>query len=312
MAADTPVLPTETCSARIRGACVCGAVRWSYDAPLSAMLHCHCSVCRKHHGTFFATFVSAPLGTFHWRAGTEQISTWQSSGRGKRSFCALCGSKVPSVDYDAQQVFMPAGALEGELGIRPQMHLFTASRADAYQIHDGLPQHAEFPPEWGARGLETPARPTRPGIVSGSCACGSMRFEIDGQPLRMHHCHCGRCRRARGAAHATNVIYRLEALSYTAGDELLSDFDLPGARFFGTSFCRNCGGAMPRRSASRGVVVVPVSSLDSDPQIRPLAHQFVAAKAPWFDIHDGVPQYPEAAPNPPPISAPAATPSDSC
>ncbi len=193
---------------------------------------------------------------------------------------------------------MPAGALEGELGIRPQMHLFTASRADAYQIHDGLPQHAEFPPEWGAHGLETPARPTSPGIVSGSCACGSMRFEIDGQPLRMHHCHCGRCRRARGAAHATNVIYRLEALRYTAGEEMLTDFDLPGARFFGTSFCRNCGGAMPRRSASRGVVVVPVSSLDSDPQIHPLAHQFVAAKAPWFDIHDGVPQYPGAAPGP--------------
>ena len=55
---------------------------------------------------------------------------------------------------------------------------------------------------------------------------------------------------------------------------------------------------MPRRSAARGVVVVPMSSLDSDPQIHPLAHQFVAAKAAWFDIHDGVPQFPGAAPEP--------------
>jgi hypothetical protein len=52
---------------------------------------------------------------------------------------------------------------------------------------------------------------------------------------------------------------------------------------------------MPRRSPARGVVVVPIGALDSDPQIHPLAHQFVASKAPWFDIHDGVPQYPEAA-----------------
>jgi hypothetical protein len=34
----------------------------------------------------------------------------------------------------------------------------------------------------------------------------------------------------------------------------MSDFDLPGAEFFGTSFCRECGGAMPWRSASRGAV----------------------------------------------------------
>jgi hypothetical protein len=61
---------------------------------------------------------------------------------------------------------------------------------------------------------------------------------------------------------------------------------------------------MPRRSVGRGVVVVPVGSLDTDPEIHPLAHQFVASKAPWFEIHDGVPQYPEAAP--PPKPAPGA------
>ncbi len=296
MEADTWVLPPETFSARIVGACVCGAVRWSYDAPFSAMLHCHCSMCRKHHGTLFATFVVGPLSSFHWRAGTEKIGTWQSSARGKRSFCSRCGSKVPSVKHDAQQVFMPAGALEGELGIRPQLHLFVGSGAVSSQIHDPLPQYEAYPPEWGAQGLDTPARATSTDVTSGSCACGQMSFELRGQPVRMHHCHCGRCRKARGGAHATNVIYKLDALHYTQGENLLEDFDLPGAEFFGTSFCRNCGGAMPRRSPGRGVVVVPVGALDSDPQIHPLAHQFVASKAPWFDIHDGVPQFPDATP----------------
>jgi hypothetical protein len=296
MEADTWVLPTETFSARILGACVCGAVRWSYDAPFSAMLHCHCTLCRKHHGTLFATFVAGPLSTFHWRAGTEKIGTWQSSERGKRSFCSVCGSKVPSVNHDAQQVFMPAGALEGEFGIRPQMHLFVGSKAATAQIHDPLPQYAAYPPEWGAQGLDTPVRVTRPEVISGSCACGQMSFELHDRPVRMHHCHCGRCRHVRGGAHATNVIYKLDVLHYTQGESLLEDFDLPGAEFFGSSFCRHCGGAMPRRSARRGIVVVPVGALDSDPQIHPLAHQFVASKAPWFDIHDGVPQFPEAAP----------------
>ena len=295
MDADTWVLPPETYSARINGACVCGAVRWSYDAPLSTMLYCHCSICRKHHGAWFAAVVAGPLGTFHWRAGTEKISTWASSERGKRSFCSVCGSKVATVSNELQQVFMPAGALEGELGIRPQLHLFVGSKAEGHQIHDGLPQHEAYPPEWGAQGMATAPRPVRAGVISGSCSCDGMRFELDGRPLRMHHCHCGRCRHARGTAHATNVIYELDALRYTRGEELLADFNLPGAQFFGTSFCRKCGGAMPRRSPPRGVVVVPIGSLDTDPQIHPLAHQYVASKAPWYDIHDGVPQFPDAA-----------------
>jgi len=53
---------------------------------------------------------------------------------------------------------------------------------------------------------------------------------------------------------------------------------------------------MPRRTPARNAVVVPIGALDSDPQIHPLAHQFVASKASWFDIHDGIPQFPEAAP----------------
>jgi hypothetical protein len=298
MESGTWVYPPETYSARINGACVCGAVRWSYDAPFTMMGHCHCSRCRKHHGTLFATFVAGPLSTFHWRGGTEKIGTWRSSEHGKRSFCSACGSKVPIVNNDAQLVFMPAGALEGELGIRPQMHLFVGSKSPWHAIHDGLPQHDAFPREWGAAGLPDEPRAVRSGVTSGSCACGRVRFELNERPFRMHHCHCGRCRQARGGAHATNVIYKLEALRITEGTKWLVDFDLPGAEFFGTSFCRHCGGALPRRSLKRGAAVVPIGSLDTDPEINPLAHQFVASKAAWYDIHDGVPQFPEGAPGP--------------
>lgn len=294
----TWVLPKETYSSRLSGSCVCGAVKWSYDAPLDQMFHCHCLMCRKHHGTLFATDVAGPLATFHWREGTEKISTWAPPGSGRRSFCSVCGSKVPSVDNNLQRVFMPAGATEGELGIRPQMHLFVKSVAAGYVIADGLPQHATFPAEWGAREAPTPPRETRAGVVSGSCSCGEVRFEMEGRPFRMHHCHCKRCQHARGGAHATNVIYRIEALKFTAGEERVAGFKLPEAQFFGTAFCRDCGGALPRRSPERGAAVVPIGALDSDPEIHPVAHQFVSSKVSWYDIRDGVPQFAEAPPPP--------------
>jgi hypothetical protein len=176
------------------------------------------------------------------------------------------------------------------------MHLFVGSKPAWHMLTDGLPRHDAYPPDWNAQSVENPPRPVREGGVSGSCACGRMRFEIDGRPLAMRHCHCSRCRHARGSAHATNLAFELDALRYTAGEELLVDFDLPGAKFFGASFCGHCGGAMPRRSPVRGWVVVPVGTLDSDPQMQPMVHQFVASKATWFDITDGVSQFADAPP----------------
>lgn len=297
MHTDTWIIPKETFSARMKGNCLCGEVSWSYDDPFSAMLHCHCSVCRKHHGVLFVTFYAGPLSTFHWRGGTEKVATWQSSEKGRRSFCSTCGSKVPIIAAESQRVFMPAGSFDGEPGIRPQMHLFVGSKSPQHQIADGLPQHDAYPPGWGD-GLPTPSRPGPEGMTSGSCACGRMRFELTGPPLVMRHCHCSRCRHARSAAHATNVAWPIDAIRFITGEELLADFDLPGAQFFGQSFCRVCGGAMPRRSPGRGLVVVPIGALDSEPGIHASAHQFVGSKAPWHDIHDGVPQFGDVAPLP--------------
>ena len=294
---DTWVMPKEGLSpARVQGSCLCGAVHWSYDAPFTTMLHCHCSVCRKHHGTLFATTVIGPLASFHWRGGTEKIGTWMSSPRERRSFCAVCGSKVPRVEHDSQRVFMPAGSLEGELGIRPQLHLFVASKPGWHMLSDSLPRHDAYPPDWEAAPVENAPRATREGIVSGSCACGRVHFELEGRPVVMMNCHCSRCRRARGTAHATNLAWKLDALRYVVGEEMITDFDLPGAQHFGTTFCSHCGGFVPRRSQGRGWAVVPVGLLDSDPEITAKAHQFVASKAPWYDITDGVPQFAEAAP----------------
>lgn len=36
-----------------------------------------------------------------------------------------------------------------------------------------------------------------------------------------------------------------------------------------------------------------MGSLDDDPVMHPLSHIFVASKAPWFEITDDLPQFPE-------------------
>jgi len=126
-----------------KGSCLCGTVQYELDGPLEVMSHCHCSMCRKHHGAAFATFVTVPLSNFRWIAGEDSLSTYQSSAYGKRTFCSQCGSVMPVVEADTGIAFCPAGNLDGELGIQPQSHRFVGSKASWHTITDTLPQHEE-------------------------------------------------------------------------------------------------------------------------------------------------------------------------
>jgi hypothetical protein len=253
-------------------------------------------MCRKHHGTGFATYVSAPVEHFRWLAGEDKLIQYRSSEHTTRNSCGVCGSTVPTTAPAYSRVFLPAGPLEGELGITPQAHIFVGSKAPWDAITDDLPQHEAFPPEFGGSGLSRPKTEARPGITEGSCLCGAVAYEVTGQPMIMQSCHCLRCRRARGAAHGTNIFYKMDQFRWTRGTEWVSEYKLPEARFYTVSFCRRCGSAVPKVSSERGLAIIPAGSLDTDPPIRPQRHIFVNYKAPWFEIRDALPQFPEGPP----------------
>jgi hypothetical protein len=282
----------------ITGSCFCGSVRYEADGPFKTMMSCHCSMCRKHHGSAFATYVSAPLSGFRWVSGEDKLLRYKSSEHGVRTSCSVCGSPVPEIFSTHSIALMPAGPLEGDLGIKPQAHIFVGSKAPWYTITDDLPQHKEYPPNMGGAAVERPKVEARPGVTQGSCLCGAIAYEAEGEPLFMQSCHCQRCRRARGAAHGTNIFYKSSQFRWTRGEELLSEYKLPEAQFYTTAFCRQCGGALPRISRERGVAVIPAGSLDTDPPLRSQRHIFTNYKAPWFEITDSAVQFPES---PPPL-----------
>ncbi|HZF25833.1 MAG TPA: GFA family protein [Steroidobacteraceae bacterium] len=257
------------------------------------MGHCHCSMCRKHHGALFVTFVAAPIGNFRWLAGQQGIGSYESSPGGSRSFCLVCGSVAPLLLAQLNMVFIPAGNLQGDLGIKPDNHIFVGSKAPWYEITDGLPQYEQFPPGFDAPPIERPLVAPKEGVTQGSCLCGDVAYEIEGRPLYVRSCHCSRCRRARSAAHATNAFYTFDQFHWVRGAGQVVDYKHADAKYFGAAFCSRCGGSAPRASRERGLVVVAVGSLDTDPQMRPQAHIFVGSKAGWFDITDDIPQFAE-------------------
>jgi len=133
----------------------------------------------------------------------------------------------------------------------------------------------------------------------GSCLCGAVRYEITKDPHWAHYCHCSRCRKTRGAACSANLFVVKDGFRYLEGENALQSYKPPEAVRFTHTFCRHCGSSMPWRDDTRGVVVVPMGSVDGHPGIAPVANIFVESKAAWFTITDALPQYPEAPTNRP-------------
>ena len=274
-----------------RASCLCRSVTWDLGEA-EFMSHCHCARCRKAHGAAFATYASGPADGFHLE-GREHVVRWESSPGFFRCFCAWCGSVVPGDPFEGR-IFVPVANFDADPQTRPVAHIFVASKAPWYEIRDALPRFDAYP-----AGIDAPVLPDRPpldppGKPRGSCLCGEVTYIVEGAPVRAQHCHCSRCRKARSAAHASNLFTSADGVRFSRGADRLQSYKVPDAQFFTHLFCGTCGSSMPRVDRERGIAVVPMGSLDDDPGIRPQRHIFVGSKAPWFEIADDLPQFPEA------------------
>ncbi len=130
----------------LRGSCLCGQVRYEVSGKLHDPLNCHCSMCRKAQGAAFRSRARAQSRDFRWTAGEHLVTFFESSPGNHRGFCRVCGSPIVSkFDANASVVSLPLGTLDDDPGVRPQMHIYVASKAPWFTIHDDLPQFAVLP-----------------------------------------------------------------------------------------------------------------------------------------------------------------------
>jgi hypothetical protein len=135
-------------------------------------------------------------------------------------------------------------------------------------------------------------------VISGSCLCGGVRFEIARAVGPFELCHCTRCRRASGAAFVAGLGVRTADFRLLAGAELIARYEAPIRKAppaYRTAFCSRCGSPVPDPPPGAEWFEVAAGTLDGDPGLRPDRHIFVECKSPWFEITDGLPQLDEGA-----------------
>lgn len=129
--------------------------------------------------------------------------------------------------------------------------------------------------------------------ITGGCNCGAVRFEISEPLLGAALCYCKRCQRRTGTAFSATALTSPGSFRLTAGESEIRDWSAGDG--WTKWFCPTCGGHIQTTNPEDPTAVaVRMGSFDSDPGIRPMAHQFVNYAPDWWDIpDDGLPRFPE-------------------
>ncbi|MFZ5670197.1 MAG: GFA family protein [Pseudomonadota bacterium] len=124
-----------------RASCLCGAVKVTVEGDLAEPDACHCSLCRKQSGHFWAsTDIPREKVTIE---GEDSVRWYQSSEKVRRGFCRTCGAFLFWDVPGRSRLAIAMGAFDGPTGTHLGKHIFVADKGDYYDIADGLPQNQQ-------------------------------------------------------------------------------------------------------------------------------------------------------------------------
>lgn len=123
----------------------------------------------------------------------------------------------------------------------------------------------------------------------GSCLCGTVTFEVDGNFDSFYLCHCKHCQKDTGSSPAANLFSQTAKIHWKSGHDHVTSFMLPNSRH-NKSFCNLCGSAVPSTQIP-GLLVVPAGCLDSEVDLLPTAQIFMSSRAVWEVAIDKIPKF---------------------
>lgn len=145
---DAPVIPDRPVPPStdgVRGSCLCGGVTYVVEGEPVRSHNCHCTRCRKGRSAAHATNLVMPADGVRFTRGQDLLLSYKVPDARffTQAFCRTCGSPEPHIDRDRGLAVVPMGGLDDAPPMRPQSHIFVASKAPWYEIPDDLPRHAE-------------------------------------------------------------------------------------------------------------------------------------------------------------------------
>ena len=129
--------------------------------------------------------------------------------------------------------------------------------------------------------------------MTGSCLCGSVRYEVSGEPLFARFCCCRDCQRQSGSGHAAGWGFPATGFRLISGEPKRYAKTGDSGNTITRCFCPDCGStAFLLVSARPHLLTVRVGTLDDPSGFRPESAIFVRSGQPWDHIDPALPRYP--------------------
>lgn len=115
-----------------KGGCLCGAIRYSFDAEPQVCVTCHCKNCQRQAGTALSVIIGVAEDAVEI---TGDVKTYNDTGDSgatvRRQFCGNCGSPVfTRLEQPDAMLFIKAGTLDDTSILKPAFHCYTKSKQD--------------------------------------------------------------------------------------------------------------------------------------------------------------------------------------
>jgi hypothetical protein len=118
------------------------------------------------------------------------------------------------------------------------------------------------------------------GKFTGSCSCGDLKYEVDGDIKSIVNCHCNICRKMNGSAFSTYVAVSDDNFSILSGN-LKTHQITEHAR---KNFCEKCGTPIYNSNPKyAGLKILHLGSLDESPAMDPVANIYCESQIDWLD-----------------------------
>lgn len=121
----------------ITGGCQCGAVRYRLSAEPQNAHVCHCRMCQKAMGNFFAALARVDLSEIEWTRGKP--STFKSSSIVERGFCDKCGTPLTFRYTDRASINISLGSLDNPTAVPPIKQYGLEARMAWFETIAALP-----------------------------------------------------------------------------------------------------------------------------------------------------------------------------
>jgi hypothetical protein len=125
----------------LTGGCFCGAIRYEARGAPFHETNCHCTICRRTTGAPFVTWFSVRSTDFRFTSGHP--ARFNSTEKGRRSFCSLCGTQLTFENADfPDEIDVTTSSLDDPNLVVPRDNTRTSSRL-GWITPDGLPEFLE-------------------------------------------------------------------------------------------------------------------------------------------------------------------------